>query len=127
MKRPTVKKARVQGFVVELELSDGSTVKRDFAFVTGPAFKRWRRVTGIDPRVHVGIGELSWPGGIDFDLDHILWGSSTRRRRPLRRSTLDYASSVRLRPMARGHAFSVFNGLMAVQRFGEFRCPDRPT
>jgi hypothetical protein len=81
-------KARVVGYVVELTMSDGSVIERDFTFVDGPAFRKWRRdPNGIDPRVRLGDGELAWPGDIDFNLDTVIWGGS-RRSRPLPRAVV---------------------------------------
>jgi hypothetical protein len=84
--------ARVVGYVVELTMSDGSVIERDFTFMFGPAFRKWRRdPVGIDRRVRLGDGELSWPGGIDFNLDAVIWGSPSsqrRRRRPIRRGAV---------------------------------------
>jgi len=90
-KRPHATRARVNGYVVELTLSDGSIIERDFTFVDGPAFKKWRRDPhGIDRRVHVGNGELAWPGDIDFDLDTVVWGADRRRKRPIQRAVMSY-------------------------------------
>jgi hypothetical protein len=81
--------ARVDGFVVLLTMSDGSTIERDFVLVSGPAFKRWKRATGIDPRVRLGDGEIYWPGDIDFSLDTVVWGDpNEKRRRPLKRAAV---------------------------------------
>jgi len=90
-KRPYATKARVNGYIVELTMSDGSIIERDFTFVNGPAFKKWRRdPNGIDRRVRLTRGELAWPGDIDFDIDTIVWGGSRRRRRPIKRAVVTY-------------------------------------
>lgn len=83
-------KAKVEGFVVVLTLNDGSVIERDFAFVDGPVFRRWRKRDGIDKRVKLGDGELSWPGEIDFCLDAVIWGGlpPKTRRRPLKRAAI---------------------------------------
>jgi hypothetical protein len=72
-------------------MSDGSTVERDFTFVDGPAFKKWRRdPNGIDRRVRMVGGALAWPGDIDFDLEVVVWGGNQRRRRPIKRAVVSY-------------------------------------
>jgi hypothetical protein len=85
-------RARVVGYVVEITMSDGSVIERDFTFMFGPAFRRWRHdPNGIDRRVRLGDGELSWPNGIDFNLDAVIWGdpsSQRRRRRPIKRGAV---------------------------------------
>lgn len=94
--RPTVIKARVIGYVVELTMSDGYVIERDFSFVDGPAFKKWRRdPNGIDPRVRIWNDLLTWPGEIDFELDNIVWGwPRPRRRRPIKRALPVYGGQL---------------------------------
>jgi len=95
MRRIKPVKAKVNGFVVEIAMNDGSVIERDFTFVRGPAFRKWRGRDGIDRRVrlHVsddGSGELSWPGDIDFCLDAVIWGGRAPRkpRRPIPRAVV---------------------------------------
>lgn len=94
-KRPHAVKARVNGYVVVLTLSDGTVIERDFTFVFGSAFKKWRRdPDGIDPRVRLNGNELAWPNGIDFDVDTVIWGGNKTRRRPLQRAVVGAQGSL---------------------------------
>jgi len=92
--------AWVDGYSVILELSDGSSVERDFALVRGPAFNSIRRRDGLDPRVRVRRGTLVWPGEIDFELDLILWGwPRSRGSRPLPRALVGCGGTLAPAPL----------------------------
>lgn len=94
-RRPRAVKARVDGYVVELTLSDGSIIERDFTFVDGPAFKKWRRdPIGIDPRVEIWNDVLHWPSDVDFGLDSLVWGQDRKRRRPIKRALPVYGGEL---------------------------------
>jgi hypothetical protein len=94
-KRLHVTSAHVNGYVVELTMSDDSIIERDFTFVDGPAFKKWRRdPNGIDRRVRMWNGLLVWPGDIDFDLDVVVWGGSRTRKRPIKRALVSYGGTL---------------------------------
>jgi hypothetical protein len=91
MKKLKAVKARVDGFIVLLTMSDGSIIERDFVFLNLPSCKHWKRPTGLDRRVRLNAYELSWPGDIDFSVDMVVWGTPDelkRRRRPLQRAAV---------------------------------------
>jgi hypothetical protein len=80
-------KAKVRGYDSVLTMSDGSVIERDFTFLHGPAFDKLHRRDGIDRRVRLRDGELSWPGDINFNVDAIvLCVACGRRRRPMKRA-----------------------------------------
>jgi hypothetical protein len=95
--------ARVEDFSVILQLSDGTTVERDFSFVREGVCARLWRGDRLDPRVRIRHGvSLTWPNEIDFELDLILWGwPRSRARRPLARALVGCGGSLIPAPIVR--------------------------
>jgi hypothetical protein len=99
--------ARVEGYSVVLELSDGTSVERDFSLVRGGELDRIHRRDGLglDRRVRIKHGALVWPGEIDFGLDTILWGwPRPRGGRPLRRAIVGCRGTIAPAPIVRSLA-----------------------
>jgi len=99
-----IRRARaLDGYRVRLTLTNGDVVERDLeALVWGPVFEPLRRDYGRFRAVSVEAGTLTWPGGVDFDPDVLIWAA--RRQRTHQRAHPAFSSSARRPPSARNPA-----------------------
>lgn len=78
----------LDGYRLELRLTDGSTIERDVSkLLVGPVFDEVRRDPTSFRRVRVEGGTLVWPNGADLCPDVVIWGGpppseSSARPRP---------------------------------------------
>lgn len=78
-------------FAVRFTLSDGTSIERDFALLPPEGvFRPMMTSQRIFRRVRIVMGVPTWPGGVDFCPDVVLWGGlpPKRPRRPLKSAML---------------------------------------
>ena len=67
----------LDGFRVELTLTDGSVVERDLTvWLQGPVFAPLRADPDLFRRVRVEGGTIAWPNGADLCPDVLIWGGA---------------------------------------------------
>jgi hypothetical protein len=67
----------LDGFRLELTLTDGSVVERDVtAWLRGPVFEPLRADPALFRQVRVEAGTLAWPNGADLCPDVLIWGGA---------------------------------------------------
>jgi len=67
----------LNGFRLELTLTDGSVVERDVtAWLQGPVFEPLRADPALFRQVRVEAGTLAWPNGADLCPDFLSWGGA---------------------------------------------------
>jgi hypothetical protein len=65
----------LEGYRVELWLTDGSTIERDIgALLVGRVFDEMRQDPALFRAVGVEAGTLVWPNGADLCPDVVIWG-----------------------------------------------------
>ena len=87
----------MEGYSVVLRLSNGTSIERDFSTVKfrGPLARRFHRRGGISKHVRIKGAALAWPGGIDFELNNIVWGyPRPKGGQPLRRAIVGEAATL---------------------------------
>ena len=65
---------RGYGYIVQLHLSDGSIVERDFSLLRGGVFDPILKSRKLFKRIAVRKGQLGWPGEVDLCSDAVLRG-----------------------------------------------------
>lgn len=67
----------LDGFRLELTLTDGSVVERDVtAWLHGSVFEPLRADPVLFRQVRVDAGTLAWPNGADLCPDVVIWGGA---------------------------------------------------
>jgi hypothetical protein len=67
----------LDGFRLELTLTDGSVVDRDVAkWLRGPIFEALLTDPAMFRQVRVEAGTLTWPNGADLCPDVLIWGGA---------------------------------------------------
>jgi Protein of unknown function (DUF2442) len=65
----------LEGYRVQLRLTDGSTIERDIGvLLVGRVFDELRRDPALFRAVGVEAGTLVWPNGADLCPDVVIWG-----------------------------------------------------
>ena len=65
----------LEGFRLELTLTDGSVVQRDVTvLLQGPVFEPLRTDHALFRQARVEAGTVTWPNGADLCPDVLIWG-----------------------------------------------------
>jgi hypothetical protein len=65
----------LEGFRVQITLTDGSVLDRDlYSLLAGPIFDPIRTDASVFRAVRVESGTLAWPNGADLCPDVVIWG-----------------------------------------------------
>ena len=65
----------LQGFSLELQLTDGSVIERDVnGLLMGPVFEPLRVDRALFEAVRAEAGTVVWPNGADLCPDVLIWG-----------------------------------------------------
>ncbi len=71
--------APLEGFRLQLTLTDGSTIERDVsALMVGPVFGPLRADRALFTQARVEGGTVVWPNGADLCPDVLIWGGARR-------------------------------------------------
>ena len=67
----------LEGFKLQLALTDGSTVERDVSrLLIGPVFEPIRKDHALFTKARVEGGTVVWPNGADLCPDVLIWGGA---------------------------------------------------
>jgi hypothetical protein len=65
----------LEGFKLQLVLTDGSVIERDVSrLLTGPVFEPIRKDAAAFAKVRAEGGTVVWPNGADLCPDVLIWG-----------------------------------------------------
>jgi hypothetical protein len=65
----------LEGFALELQLTDGSVIERDVAdLLMGPIFEPLRVDRALFQAARAEAGTVVWPNGADLCPDVLIWG-----------------------------------------------------
>jgi hypothetical protein len=86
----------LEGYRVQLRLTDGSTIERDIGvLLVGRVFDEVRQNPALFRAVGVEAGTLVWPNGADLCPDVVIWGGSPPSEVTARPEPVSPESSIR--------------------------------